>query len=109
MDPREAVVTDGRLSYFAARNTVLIVQTPLGTVKICRLAFGRDGSIYVSFPYCREKAGILNAINRSTVGLETIDLGEGGVRVSTDVKFSHHASGVVQFSKTGEVTVSPPV
>ncbi|MEK9502276.1 hypothetical protein [Gaopeijia maritima] len=71
-------------------------------------SFGRDGSIYVQFPYLKFKSGILNELHvpheRSPV---TYHLGEGGTEVPTDVKFSHHFSGEVRFSKTGYVQQAP--
>jgi hypothetical protein len=101
--------TDG-LRYFAAANTVVSVRTPFARVKICRIAFGkRDGSVYVAFPYLREKSGLLAGVEIDPEARtpHTFDLGRDGVRVSTDVKFSHHTSGVVQFSKTGGPTGLP--
>ena len=98
---------DGRLRYYASRDFVVVVTTPLATIKICRISFGKDGSIYVSFPYCREKTGILNRLEKEGPGPQTIQLGIGGTKVSTDVKFSHHTSGLARFSKTGSVTEAP--
>ena len=108
MDPRDAIVTEGRLSYFAAKDTVLCLVTPLGEFKICRIRFGRDGSIYVSFPYCREKHGILNTVDRVAGVSQAINLSVGGKRVRADVKFSHHTSGIAQFSKTSSWLRSGP-
>ena len=109
MDLRDAVITEGRFNYFAAQDTVILLQTPLATFKICRLSFGSDGSIYVMFPYCKEKTGILNKVARPGGPSESIthNLGTGGKLVPTDVKFSHHRSGVAQFSKTREVEDAP--
>ena len=88
---------------------MIVLGTPLATFKICRISFGKDGSIYVSFPYCKEKTGILNELQppEGATGPITYDLGQGGKRVSTDTKFSHHRSGIVQFSKTGSVRDAP--
>jgi hypothetical protein len=100
-------VRDGRLSFFRSEQIVLVVHTQAAAYKICRLSFGADGSIYVSFPYCREKKGILNFIERKGPGPQTIDLSAGGRPVSTDVKFSHHTSGIVQLGKTNVLHDGP--
>ena len=106
---RELIEQDGPLLYFAAKEAVLAVRTPLATWKIARVSFGRDGSVYVQFPYLRRKSGILSEldVDPSITGPVTYDLKAKGVRVSTDVKFSHHTLGLVAFSKTGHVSHAP--
>ncbi len=109
MNPQDAVESDGRLSYYAARECVIVLITPLAKFKVCRINFGKDGSIYVSFPYCKEKSGILSELQPpdGATGPITYNLDCGGMRVSTDTKFSHHRSGAVQFSKTGFFRKAP--
>lgn len=103
MDPTAATSSDSGVSYFRGADVVLCVRSPLARVKLCRLKFGRDGSIYVSFPYLREKRGILSVLRDAlgSTGRRTYDLRSAGVVVPVDVKFSHHASGVAGFSLTG--------
>lgn len=96
-------LTRGPLTYFAAPSIVLALRTPFARVKLCRVGFGGDGSIYVMFPYLNRKNGILSdlALPESGPGPVTYNLAANGIEVDQDVKFSHHASGVALFSKTG--------
>jgi hypothetical protein len=83
---------------------VLFVSSPFARVKLCRLKFGKDGSLYVSFPYLREKRGLLSVLadpDPPTTGPVTYNLSQNGVVVPVDVKFSQHTSGQVGFSLTG--------
>jgi len=101
---RPAVVTDGVLKYFASQSTVVFVQTPIARAKVCRIIFGQsDGSIYVDFPYFVAKDGLLSEVTLPTdrSAPHTLNLRENGQQVTTDVKFAHHTSGTVHFSKTG--------
>lgn len=107
MTPRGGVVQDGRVRYFAYPEFVLLVATPTAAFKIARITFGRDGSIYVQFPYCIEKQGWIGIlpIDPTRQGPTTYALREHGAYVETDVKFAHHTSGEAHFSKTGDETI----
>jgi hypothetical protein len=99
------VKEEGRLRYFSKSKAVVVVQTPLGCHKLCHIAFGKDGSIYVDFPYFGHGPGIVSRIEfpEPRVGPVTVDLKPGGKLASNQVKFSHHPTGRVLFSKTGRV------
>jgi hypothetical protein len=103
------VMTEWPLRYYVAEQTVVFVQTPLARVKVCRIMFGSDGSIYVDFPYLPTKRGILSEIEfpNGIGGKHQRDLRQNGVHVTTDVKFSHHPTGVVHFSKAGHAGPFP--
>lgn len=103
MPPKPKVEQYRQLKYYAAANTVLLVRMPYAVFKIARISFGKDGSIYVQFPYCTEKSGWIGElpIARGQDGPTTYALTEHGSFVSTDVKFSHHRSGIALFSKSG--------
>ena len=71
--------------------------------KIFQISFGKDGSLYVNFPYYKHNDGILSictfpAKNRTA---STIDLIPGGKVTLNQIKYSHHASGLAHFSKAG--------
>lgn len=104
-----ATATRGPITYFAERSVVLVAVTPFARVKLCRLEFGKDGSIYAMFPYLDRKTGIVSVVANqpNAKGPVTYSLKEGGVEVPFDVKFSHHASGIAQFSKSGTNTTLP--
>ena len=109
--PKEQVDRQlGRLRCFAARDPVFFVRNRNLFYKLCRISFGSDGSIYEQFPYLEtSKSGILAeaVVDVASFGPVTYDLGANGVTVSTDVKFSHHTSGIVQFSQTGKIDYAP--
>jgi len=104
MNADDAIVSERNLSYYCASSVVVSVQTPLANVKLCRIQFGGDGSIYVPFPYLNSKRGLLSEVveHPPAAGPFTYDLSKNGVVVDYDVKFSHHTSGVVRFSRTGK-------
>lgn len=109
MAVKGGIVQEGRLRYFAYTDFVLLAVTPGSAYKIARITFGKDGSIYVQFPYCAEKQGWIGilSIDPDKNGPTTYRLNEHGSFVTTDVKFAHHTSGVVHFSKTGDRSVPP--
>lgn len=101
-------VRQGRLLYMAAPSSTVIAATPFGHFKLFKVTFGRDGSIYVPFPYLDTKRGVLSEADPETEpDPRTLNLRRNGLVVEYDVKFSHHTSGWVQFSKTGERGLLP--
>ncbi len=102
------ILQEGPLRYYAARHTTVLAATPLGQFKLFQIAFGKDGSIYLPFPYLETKRGLLSEVDPSIEpDPKTISLRRNGIDVTTDVKFSHHTSGIVQFSKTGGQDLLP--
>jgi hypothetical protein len=101
--PRPTVEQYKQLIFFATPEVVLLVRVVRTHYKVARITFGKDGSIYVQFPYCIEKSGWIGElpINADHEGPQTYSLTEHGEYVVTDVKFSHHRSGIAQFSKSG--------
>jgi hypothetical protein len=102
-------VTDGSLSYIVSSQVLIFAQTPVGPRKVCRIIYSPDGSIMVPFPYLSQKRGILSAQkdDPQKVGPVTYELSKGGVVVDYDVKYSHHTTGRVHFSKTGRAELLP--
>lgn len=103
-----SVIQEGPLRYYAAADTTVLAVTPLGKFKLFRIIFGKDGSIYLPFPYLDTKRGQLSEVDPAIEpDPKTINLKRNGVEVTEDVKFSHHTSGIVQFSKTGGQDLLP--
>jgi hypothetical protein len=102
-------VSHGRLRYLTGEQIVLFAKTAFGARKICRIFFGRDGSVYVPFPYMKDKCGLLSVVrdNPTVTGPVTYDLATNGVVVDYDIKYSHHTSGIVQFSRSGKEVLLP--
>ena len=102
-------VTDGSLSYVVSSQVLIFAQTPAGPRKICRIVYSADGSIMVPFPYLSQKRGILSTQkdDPQKVGPVTYELAKGGIVVDYDVKYSHHTTGRVHFSKTGRTDRLP--
>src|SRR4051812_42730817 len=102
MSPRPILERDGQLAFHSASDFVLLLTSRGEARKIARISFGRDGSIYFQFPYCTKKEGWIGELPASAPGTQvTYRLADHGNFVGTDVKFSHHRSGVALFSKTG--------
>jgi hypothetical protein len=102
-------VTDGSLSYVVSSQVLIFAQTPAGPRKVCRILYSTDGSIMVPFPYLTQKRGILSALkdDPDKLGPVTYELAKDGVVVDYDVKYSHHTTGRVHFSKTGRTEILP--
>jgi hypothetical protein len=103
------------LRRFQARAFVFIVESQADRRKVLQVVFGNDGSIYASFPYFDDDRGIIGMAALSELSSTTnVKLESTGKVTSNKVKYSHHASGRVQFSGTGKVRtvvkkVSPPL
>jgi hypothetical protein len=74
-------------------------------VKVFQVFFGRDGSLFINFPYLRNRIGILSASAIPGDGLNTtqVNLEPGGKVTSHLVKYSHHPDGRAHFSQTGKI------
>ena len=106
--PRGEIVNDGRLSYGAAPSTTIVAATPLGRFKLFKILFDKkDGSIYVPFPYLMTKRGLLAEVEPSMAADPSVLDLSGGLVVDYDVKFAHHTSGIVHFSRTGKRDLFP--
>jgi hypothetical protein len=77
-------------------------------VKAFQVFFGRDGSLFISFPYFRHRIGILSASAIPANGAQEskVDLEHGGKVTSHLVKYSHHPDGRAHFSQTGKIVTA---
>ena len=91
----------------AIRADVIVCVVKAGDLraKAFQVFFGRDGSLFVSFPYFRHRTGILStsAIAGDGERQSQVSLEQGGKVTSHLVKYSHHPSGQAHFSQTGKI------
>lgn len=94
----------GRLKVFAASEATVIVGTNGIWYQLCQMGFARDGSFHVAWPYLPVHHGIVAEVSfpvGKPAGPVELSLTERGRFTSQLVKFSHHTSGIAQFSLTG--------
>jgi hypothetical protein len=90
---------------FHAQQIVLTVNADQHRHKILQILFGKDGSLYVTFPYFAHTNGILAevAVTGPPGSTSQIDLANTGKVASHLVKYSHHPDGEAHFSQDGKV------
>jgi hypothetical protein len=90
---------------FHAQQIVVTVNADQHRHKILQILFGKDGSLYVSFPYFAHTDGILAEVTVTGLPGSTsnIDLAQTGKVASHLVKYSHHPNGEAHFSQDGKV------
>lgn len=102
MDIQTPVVT---VAAFRSERAIITAQVGTARYKIFQVFFGRDGSLFVTFPYFSHRTGILAAATIPGDGRTTsqVNLQVGGKIASHLVKYSHHSDGRAHFSQTGKV------
>lgn len=94
----------GKIRAIAAPRVLVTVGDGRVYRKLLLLTFARDGSIFVQWPYFRQRSGILaDARFRDGRLGGTYDLEKIGRSTSHLVKFSHHIDGNAHFSQDGRV------
>jgi hypothetical protein len=88
-----------------SNRVVCVVKAGDLRAKVFQVVFGRDGSLFVSFPYFRDRIGILSSTSlpANGAGQQEINLEDGGKVTSHLVKYSHHASGLALFSQSKRI------
>lgn len=94
-----------RVEAFRSERIIVTIQVGAERYKVFQVFFGRDRSLYVSFPYFRHRVGILAAatIPANRQVMSQVNLQEGGRIASHLVKYSHHPDGRAHFSQDGKV------
>jgi hypothetical protein len=91
----------------AFRSALNVITLQRGSVrhKAFQVFFGRDRSLFVSFPYFKHRVGILAASTIPGNGQTTsqVDLQIAGKLASHKVKYSHHPDGRAHFSQHGKI------
>jgi hypothetical protein len=93
-----------RVEAFRSERFVIAVQAATRH-KVFQVFFGPDGSLYVTFPYFKRRAGILAAATIPGNGHTTsqVNLQVGGKITSHLVKYSRHPDGRAHFSQHGKI------
>jgi hypothetical protein len=88
-----------------AERVVCIIRVGELRVKAFQVFFGKDGSLFVTFPYFRHRVGLLCSAFLPAAGTREVqvDLANGGKVASHLVKYSHHPDGRAHFSQTGKI------
>jgi len=87
-----------------SQRMVVTIQSCGSRHKVLQIFFGRDGSLFVNFPYFQHRTGVLaaTAIPSGQTTAE-VNLEFGGRVASHLVKYSHHPDGRAHFSQDGKV------
>jgi hypothetical protein len=87
---------------------VCVVKVGAVRAKAFQVFFGKDGSLFVTFPYFRHRTGILSSCALPANGAEKseVSLEAGGKVTSHLVKYSHHPDGRAHFSQTGKIVTA---
>jgi len=98
-----------RLNAYIAERYVIAVRTTSGSRKLFQIVPSKsDGSLYITFPYYKHGGGQMGEVQLAANETYPSGLTVGdGFSVSTHyVKYSHHPSGLAQFSLSGKVRSS---
>ena len=87
---------------------VCVVKVGDVRVKAFQVFFGKDGSLFVTFPYFRHRTGILSSCGLPANGeaKSEVNLEQQGKVTSHLVKYSHHPDGSAHFSQTGKIVTA---
>jgi hypothetical protein len=92
-----------------AERVVCIVKVADARRKVFQIFFGKDRSLFITFPYYRHREGLLCASEippSDAPKQQEIDLAVGGKVASHLVKYSHHPDGRAHFSQTGKIVTA---
>jgi hypothetical protein len=94
----------------AIRSDLVVCVVKVGDLraKAFQVFFGKDDSVFVSFPYFRHRTGVLSSCTLPANGAAKaeISLEHGGKVTSHLVKYSHHPDGRAHFSQTGKIVTA---
>jgi hypothetical protein len=84
---------------------VISVEVDGTKYKLLQIMFGKDGSLFVNFPYFKHKEGLTSlATVPANISYPTnVELNPGGKATTHLVKYSHHPDGRAHFSQDGRV------
>lgn len=89
------------------RSERFIIASEAGPTKnkLFQIIFGKDGSLFINFPYYKNSDGIVSLVKFpcDTSGPIDLSLEPGGKVTSHLVKYAHHMDGEAHFSQTQKV------
>lgn len=96
----------GNISAYRSSVIVLSVADGVGRFKVLQVAWGKDGSVYVTFPYFRHRTGLLSATTSPATGhpVSLVNLEQRAKITSHRIKYSHHPTGRAHFNQPGKTT-----
>jgi hypothetical protein len=91
------------LQVLRSEKFVIAVETPSGKFKLFQILCGRDGSLFVPFPYYKYSAAQLT--ERTLKGGQSYpsDVNVAGPLTMHHVKYTHHMDGEAHFSQHGKI------
>ena len=99
----------GNIDAIRVERVVCTVKIGDARWKVFQIFFGKDRSLFITFPYYRHREGLLCASEvppSDALNPQQINLAIGGKATSHLVKYSHHPDGRAHFPQTGK-TSSP--
>jgi hypothetical protein len=95
----------GNIDAIRCERVVCVVKAGDLRAKAFQIVFGRDGSLFITFPYFRHRVGLLSSSSIPATGTRQsqVNLEKGGKVTSHLVKYSHHTDGRAHFSQTGKI------
>jgi hypothetical protein len=98
----------GNVDAIRSDRVVCVVKADGLRVKAFQIVFGRDGSLFIAFPYFRHRIGLLSSSSIPATGRRDaqVNLEHGGKVTSHLVKYSHHRDGRAHFSQTGKIVTT---
>jgi hypothetical protein len=91
------------ISVFRNDKFIIAVETPAGKFKLFQILCGRDGSIFVPFPYYKHSSAQLSEETMEGGRKFPSDLSVTGPLTMHRVKYTHHVDGEAHFSQDGKI------
>ena len=98
----------GNIDAIRSDRVVCVVKAGNPRVKAFQVLFGKEGSLFITFPYFRHRTGILckSAIPANGARQSQVNLEHGGKVTSHFVKYSHHPDGRAHFSQDRKIVTA---
>lgn len=91
------------ISVFRNEKFIIAAETPSGKFKLFQILCGRDGTIFVPFPYYEHSSAQLSEETMEAGRKFPSDLSVSGPLTLHRVKYTHHVDGEAHFSQDGKI------